>query len=1450
MKQLGSTSSPASHLPNSTTLAQFLGLLTAVGDLFSLKSSLETAEELAAAMAALPASSTALQTLGSRITVLVPLEDILMNDFETKLNFSSVVIDIIKNDLLIDVNRIYGIETREIVSLLSSVKMLKKLVQLRNNMEDTASIVKRSTVISPIVKLYQAIQEMGPETFTENLLQSVNYTYLLSKINNMRMEALLNTDWLATMKVDISAAVGSLSQLSKLGAVMDLSKIITGEVDPVTFLTGSVQLLQMKLWIDLAKSFSKILEEGMPLVAGSELEDDLQRVVDGINSLQAAKNLGIVDFTIPTYSFITNWTEMQQYMEEDLMMSAEVIEALRHSELNLMALLSLEDVTLEEVICEGSQVERVVTLPRDTQVTPAAISDSLCNSTNAQGLAETFLQHLNLAPLIVTLTNFGINSSLTSHGTTLEEVMDAVNTLVESSVYLPTLTNTFSALRDLRYTLIEPPVSEKLVMNNSQSMLRDITSPSFLTRAGQALCGRSLDLVPDSLGVLSVNFKEKEPNNTEPSSDVCETLFEDIKSLPGGSVLLHFIKPLLMGKIFYTPDNYITQAIIHQANETFAKVEKQQEALKQLQKSTARLATTSSQDSDLQKLKESLQLPWVQSLMQQLLPSSHSISLTEQINYTSPQLTEASEFAKEFSDILEVGVSLLSCLELQRFVPASDEAELLELASHAAKEKMFLAGIVFDGAGETGDTETKIPAHLTYTLRVDYEKSPSTFHLGPKFWQPGAYAHMALHMKYLQGFLQLQETIEEAILKLQHKNSNFSKTAASLKSQDNDFLSVIDKDIGNKSKFLRSKNMKQLSLGVNNLPKTIEPRHLLSRRTKRATTAATLTEEEENLLLNLPIYTKQQPYPCYEKDDFMSMLNSSPVLSCVFSFMAFTIFIMSLISQLVQERESRNRQLQEVMGLRLWLDHLVWFFYSLLHLVIILLVVTFAIKFGGLQPKVDFWVLFTFLFCYGLSIIAFCYLVACLVPSTVLATFVGVMSLLVFSVPFVSITLIQVKTPLSIIRFSCLLPPSAFGFGFQIICQYELLLKGADFNNLWTPPLRGSDMTLGVALVMLLVDTAIFFLISAIVTTFRNEVSQHLPSSGKSDPTPQPAPFSEQASLKRSNEFTFSIFQEDAVHVLDLDPGLKQSLKKGLSIVGLRRIFKQRGRSKVAITNLNLELYEGQVLVLLGHNGAGKTTIISMLTRELKPTAGSIQVYGHDISSAWNKARRLIGLCPQQTVLFPFLTVQETLEYYSMLKESTTSMGQIDTNMVLHNMGLFYHRDYLVCHLSEGLSRRLSMAIAFTGNSKLIILDEPTAGVDPAARSAIWEVISNNRAGRTILLTTHHLDEAETLADRVAILHQGRLLCVGSPLALKSEYGLGYSLTLSNRILSEESSSEETADLDNNIKPSIDGTFSAKKGELWQLLKSYVPNVRLLESVNGEVTYSLPLCDNHGNSNR
>nr|XP_045598591.1 uncharacterized protein LOC123758342 [Procambarus clarkii] len=1344
---------------NSTVGVQFRGILKAAGDLFGLASSKNIGEALSAATTSLPGASSALRTLGSRVAVLVPFEDILVKHYETTLNFTTKVIDIIRNDLMVDVNRIYGADSSRLAGLLSTVEKMKKWIRIRNKAKDTGSVFKRSVQDMPIEILYQAAQDMGHYSFAENLLANVNYTYLLSEIENMRMQAILSSDWLDPVLIHMNFAVTSLSELSKLGAVMDLNKIVTGDVDPVTFLTGSVQLLQMKLWTDLALSFGGILGEAVPVITGSELGDDLQRVVDGIGTLQAAKNLGIVDFTMPTTALISNWTEMQQYLKNVLMMDSEVIEALKNSELNLMALLSLEDVTLEEVICGESQVERVVTLPQDTQVTFATLSKYLCNSSDSQGLAATFLQHLDLAPLIVTLVKYGLNSSLSSHGMTLEQVTEAVNILVESSSMLPSLTSSFSALSDLMNVLKEHDASEKMVKNDTHTVLKAISSPAFLERAGHALCGQPLLLVPDSLGVLLENHKENVLQHDPYNKNICDALYNNIRSLPGGGVLLHYIKPLMMGKIFYTPYNNITQGIIAYANETFEMVEKQVGTLKLLQESTRQLVSVSTRYSGLQKLQSSLQMPWVQGFMQQVFPASLVTSVGEQLKDASPKLQEASKFAKEFSDVIELGVNLVSCMDLQRFIPVNNEEKLLKKARHTAKKKEFLAGIVFAGVGETGDTGGNLPHNLTYTIRVDSEKSPSTFYLKPRFWNPGPYADMALDMKYHQGFIQLQDVMERAIIKFQYVNDNPSHSL--------------------KATPMNNFDHQKQSPGVSELSKAIEAPSLESGRRKRQASAV-LTEEEENMLLSLPIYTKQQPYPCYNKDDFTKMLNLSPMMSLLFSLITFIIFVVFLIRQLVQESESRNRQLQEVMGLRLWLDRLVWLFFSLVFLLVIVLLVALIDKFGGLQANINFGILFTFLFCYGLSIISFCYLVSCLVPSTVLATFVGLMGLLVFNVPYISISVIQAKIPFSIIILTSLLPSTAFGFGFRVICQYELLQESLDYKNLWIEPVRDSDMTLGLAITMLLVDSGIFIILSVIISSLKKDGPQHLSTSGKSDVNPKPT------SLKRSNEFTVNIFQEDAVHILDLDPGLKQSLKKGLSVVGLRRIFEHRGRSKVAVDNLNLELYEGQVLVLLGHNGAGKTTIISMLTRELIPTAGSIQVYGHDIHSAWDKARRLMGLCPQQSVLFPFMTVQEVLHYYAILKDSASNEEQTDINTVLLNMALFNHRDYLVSRLSEGMRRRLCMAIAFIGNSKLVILDEPTSGIDPTARNAIWEIISNNRAGRTILLTTHHLDEAETLADRVAILNQGRLLCVGSPLSLKSEHGIGYTLTLSNTSLYEE----------------------------------------------------------------
>nr|XP_027208145.1 uncharacterized protein LOC113801923 [Penaeus vannamei] len=345
---------------------------------------------------------------------------------------------------------IYGTDSHTLAALLSSVDDMKRVIRKRSE-TGTGGVTKRNT--DDMEELFQAIQAMGAVAFSEKILQNVNHTYLLSEIDKLRIEALLTSSWLTAVTTYMTDAVSSLSDLSQLGAVMDISKIISGEVDPVSFLTGSVQLLQMQMWENLGNSFLGILSQGADIISGSKLEDDLMQVVKGIAGLQAASNLGTMDFTIPTTAMITNWTSMAEYLTEELDIEELVVEALSRSELNLMAVLSLEDLTLEEVICEAKQVVRVVTLAEDSPVTPANLSASLCHSSDAEALAATFLQHLNLGPLVQTLTKFGINATLASRGTTLDQLVKDMATLSTVSKGLPNMASTFSALRGIMDTL-------------------------------------------------------------------------------------------------------------------------------------------------------------------------------------------------------------------------------------------------------------------------------------------------------------------------------------------------------------------------------------------------------------------------------------------------------------------------------------------------------------------------------------------------------------------------------------------------------------------------------------------------------------------------------------------------------------------------------------------------------------------------------------------------------------------------------------------------------------------------------------------------------------------------------------------------------------------------------------------------------------------------------------
>ncbi|XP_074202336.1 phospholipid-transporting ATPase ABCA3-like [Camelus bactrianus] len=218
--------------------------------------------------------------------------------------------------------------------------------------------------------------------------------------------------------------------------------------------------------------------------------------------------------------------------------------------------------------------------------------------------------------------------------------------------------------------------------------------------------------------------------------------------------------------------------------------------------------------------------------------------------------------------------------------------------------------------------------------------------------------------------------------------------------------------------------------------------------------------------------------------------------------------------------------------------------------------------------------------------------------------------------------------------------------------------------------------------------------------------------------------------------------------------------------------FRVKNTTKIAVKDLTLNLYEGQITILLGHNGAGKSTTLSILSGLCLPTSGEAYVNGYDISKQMVQIRKSLGLCPQQDLLFNYLTVSEHLYFYSVIKGIPRKMRLTETNKMLSTFNLLKKRNAFSMSLSGGMKRRLSIIIALIGDSKVVILDEPTSGMDPASRRATWDLLQHYKQGRTILLTTHYMDEADFLGDRIAIMVEGSLRCCGSSVFLKKIYGV------------------------------------------------------------------------------
>ena len=224
------------------------------------------------------------------------------------------------------------------------------------------------------------------------------------------------------------------------------------------------------------------------------------------------------------------------------------------------------------------------------------------------------------------------------------------------------------------------------------------------------------------------------------------------------------------------------------------------------------------------------------------------------------------------------------------------------------------------------------------------------------------------------------------------------------------------------------------------------------------------------------------------------------------------------------------------------------------------------------------------------------------------------------------------------------------------------------------------------------------------------------------------------------------------------------------TLIDIKKLDKVYEGGFVALNQIDLQIQEGEIIALLGPNGAGKTTLISIICGIVNPSLGTVTVSGHDIVKDYRASRNLIGLVPQELTTDAFESVFNTVAFSRGLFGKSPNPGYIEK--LLRDLSLWDKKDNRIMELSGGMKRRVMIAKALSHEPRILFLDEPTAGVDVALRKDMWELIKQLREnGVTIILTTHYIEEAEDIADRVAVINKGRIILVEEKAELMRKMG-------------------------------------------------------------------------------
>ncbi|XP_071081907.1 phospholipid-transporting ATPase ABCA3-like [Haliotis cracherodii] len=557
----------------------------------------------------------------------------------------------------------------------------------------------------------------------------------------------------------------------------------------------------------------------------------------------------------------------------------------------------------------------------------------------------------------------------------------------------------------------------------------------------------------------------------------------------------------------------------------------------------------------------------------------------------------------------------------------------------------------------------------------------------------------------------------------------------------------------------------------------------------------------------LDIRLMRMPYPPYIVDPMIQVLQTQLPIFLLLSFILCTI---QTTKGIVYEKEKKLKESMKLMGLSAAAHWMSWFLTVFIYIVLVMAVYTLLCGIsisanGPVLAQSDPSLLFVFLLCYGMSVVSFCFMISVFAnKANVGAAIAGILFFFTYFPYFFLQSRYETMSRSEKLSASILLN-MAMAYGANVIALYEGTGAGAQWNNFTSPATVDDNYSLLDAMVMLLGDTLIHLVITWYVDNVRpGEFGV---------PKPWYFPFTgtywcgagkvkvDASDVKHSDERHF-----------EKEPN---GLNPGVCIKNLSKVFGSGSKKKVAVNGMNLNMYEGQISVLLGHNGAGKTTTMSVLTGFIPPSGGTALVNGHDIRTDIQGVRQSLGLCPQHNILFDTLTVVEHMEFFADLKGCKKHEAKTEVDRIIHEVGLDLKRHTQSQHLSGGQKRKLSVGIALIGGSKIVILDEPTSGMDPAARRQTWDILQRNRQGRTMLLTTHFMDEADLLGDRIAIMAEGVVKCCGTSYFLKKLYGAGYHLVMVK---------EPTCQV----------------ASVTAVVQQHVPTAVMESEINAELSYLLP----------